>query len=124
MTTATLHDVTKPTDQILAKATAEVKVKDAQGRTFTLRKPGFLAQFDLVEVCGASADIDRYFSMVLPVIYIVAIDNEPIVQPSNKTQLRGLVTRIGEDAFNVITRAINENYAPKNADETKKNLEV
>ena len=79
---------------------------------------------DLVELAGESANIDRYMMMITPLIYITAIDDEPIGLPKTKLALRGLIARIGEESFNVITKKINETWMPQSPDEAKKNSET
>ncbi|MCA3183920.1 MULTISPECIES: hypothetical protein [unclassified Cupriavidus] len=94
------HDAPTPSQQIVAAAAAEVVVKDAKGRALTLRKPGLLAQFRLIEAMGAeSAANDVYRMMCMPLLCLVAIDGEAILQPTTKMQLEALIQRVEEDGF-------------------------
>lgn len=99
-----------PTQQLLAKASAEYKVRDIVGRTFTLKKPPFLAQFKLVELAGSSASNDTFMSMILPLIYVVAIDDDPIALPVNRLQLDGLIARVDEHGFTAISKGLLEHF--------------
>lgn len=94
------HDAPTPSQQIVAAAASEVVVKDAKGRALTLRRPGILAQFRLIEAMGAeSAANDVYRTMCLPLLYLAAIDGDFIIQPTNKMQLEALIQRVEEDGF-------------------------
>lgn len=94
------HDAPTPSQQIVAAAAAEVVVKDAKGRALTLRRPGILAQFRLIEAMGAeSAANEVYRTMCLPLLYLAAIDGDFIIQPTNKMQLEALIQRVEEDGF-------------------------
>ena len=46
------------------------------GRTIGLKKPAVLAQFRLVEVLGESAANDVHMGMVLPLMFVVSIDDQ------------------------------------------------
>src|SRR4029077_7944925 len=77
-----------PSQQAVAKAMESIDVTDTNGRVITLKKPGVLAQFRLIEMLGsASAKNEVYVSMVLPIIYVSAIQGDPVAQPATKLQL-------------------------------------
>lgn len=89
-----------PSQQLLAKAAAEHPVTDARGRVITLKKPAVLAQYRLIEVAGPdSAKNEVYMGMVLPLIFVVAIDGQPVFQPASKLQLEALISRLDEDGI-------------------------
>lgn len=90
---------TTPSAEIIAKATAEVTVTDARGRVITLKKPGVLAQFRLVEALGDSAKNDVYMGMVAPLIFVSAIDGDPVYQPSKKSEVEALIQQLDEDGL-------------------------
>lgn len=110
MVTVTLNET--PTEQVLAKAMATVAVTDKIGRVITLKKPGILAQYRLVEAAGDSAKNDVYMRMLLPLIYVTAIDGDPVAQPVNKLQIEALIQRLdygGIEAINAdIVRLFGE----------------
>jgi hypothetical protein len=108
-----------PTAQILAKAAAEATVTDATGRAISIRKPGFLAQFRIIETMGQSADIATYRDMVNPLIYICAIDGDPVTLPTNKLQLEALIQRIGDEGFKAVVEGIVKHFGQADADAEK-----
>ncbi|MGC5301786.1 hypothetical protein, partial [Escherichia coli] len=55
------------TQELIAAAAAEHTVTDASGRVITLRKPGILAQYRLIDALGNSARNEVYVGMVMPV---------------------------------------------------------
>ncbi|MBO4120286.1 hypothetical protein J5T34_05970 [Cupriavidus gilardii] len=96
MTTVTL----RPSEEVVARAAAEVTVPDARGRQITLRKPGVLSQFRLVEAMGPEAAAnDTYRFMCLPLLYVAAIDGDPVLQPTTKMELEALIQRLDEDGL-------------------------
>jgi hypothetical protein len=105
-----------PTAQLLANAAAEFLVEDSKGRVFTLQRPGILAQFRIVEVMGASADIQTYRGMVTPLIYIAAIDGDPIAKPVNKLQLEALIQRVGDEGLDAVVKGIVKHFGDKEDD--------
>lgn len=108
-----------PTQDVVAKAQAEVTVKDARGRVITLRKPGVLAQYRLVEVLGDTARNDVYMNMVLPLIYVGAIDGEPSYQPAKKSEVEALIQRLDEDGIAAVVRGVAENFSARDPETDK-----
>jgi hypothetical protein len=112
----------KPSEEAIEKAAAEVTVTDARGRVFTLRKPGVLAQFRLVEALGDTAKNQTYMGMVLPVIFVAAIDGEPVMTPSSKLQVEALIQRLDEDGLSVIGAAVASNFGNSDPDADRATL--
>jgi len=111
MTILTINESgTTPSEQVIAKAAATVQVKDLGARTITLKKPGVLAQFDLIEALGESAKNDVYVAMCLPLIYVSVIDGEPIATPTSKLQVRGLIQLLGEEGVNAVMIGVQEHF--------------
>lgn len=113
---ATAAESHTPTQTVLRGAAQEFVVTDAGGRQLTLKKPDVLAQFDLIEALGDLAKNDVYRMMCIPAIYVVSIDGIPAPAPSNKVQMRALISRLGEEGFAAIRAGIAEHY-PQSDDE-------
>lgn len=106
-----------PSQQVIHNAMAETNVKDARGRTITLRKPGILAQYRMVEMMGESAKNDVYMDMVLPVLFVTAIDGEPVVQPAKKSEVEALIQRLDEDGIAAVVVGVRDKFGvPVSAD--------
>ena len=87
----------RPSEEVVARAAAETTVSDSTGRQITLKKPGILAQFRLVEAMGPeAAENSVYRYMCLPVLYVAAIDGEPVLPPTSKLELEALIQRLDE----------------------------
>jgi hypothetical protein len=112
----TVHENT-PTQQAIAKAAKTFEVTDARGRRFTLRKPGVLAQYRLVETLGESAENKVYMGMVLPLIYVSAIDGQPEALPMTKMEVEVLITRLDEDGINAVMAGVQEHFGATSAQE-------
>lgn len=99
-----------PSEEVIAKAIAEVSITDARGRTITLKKPGVLAQYRLVEALGDTAKNEVYTAMVLPLIYVAGIDGEPVFQPTGKREIEALIQRLDEDGVEAVSEAVMKNF--------------
>ena len=99
-----------PSEQIVRSANEEFSVTDSLGRSIVLKKPGVLAQFDLIEALGDLAKNDVYRMMCIPAIYVVSIDGAIAPPPTNKMQMRALIARLGEEGFVAIREAIKERF--------------
>ncbi|SDR37657.1 hypothetical protein SAMN05443245_5250 [Paraburkholderia fungorum] len=99
-----------PTQEVLRATSEEFSVTDSLGRVIVLKKPGVLAQFDLIEALGDLAKNDVYRVMCIPAIYVMSIDGAFAPPPSNKTQMRALIARLGEEGFEAINKGIRERF--------------
>jgi hypothetical protein len=87
-----------------------ITVTDARQRKITLKKPSALAQYRIVEVAGDAAANGTYMSMVLPLIFVVAIDDDPVLQPTSKLQLEALITRLDEDGISAVMQGVASEF--------------
>jgi len=110
-----------PSEQVVAKA-ADIIVTDSAGRAIKLKKPGVLAQFRLVEIMGDTAKNQVYMGMVLPLIYVTAIDGEPVFQPTSKLQVEALIQRLDEHGIDAVMEGVNANFGALNPDADKEAL--
>lgn len=118
----TLNPTPTPTDEVIAKAKAEVVVFDKKGRAIKLKKPGTLATYRLIDMLGQSAANSTYVNMVLPLIYVAAIDDEPVFKPTSKREVEALITRLeedGADGVDAVMLGVHENYQPQDPEEQK-----
>lgn len=112
----------KPSDELIAQATAEVIVTDAIGRRLTLKKPGVLAQYRLVDILGDSASNQVYMNMVLPLIYVTQIDDDAVYPPMKKSEVEALIQRLDEDGINCVMQGVQDNFGARNLEEDKQAL--
>jgi hypothetical protein len=108
-----------PSEQVIAKAVAEVTITDARGRSIKLKKPGVLAQFRLVEILGDTSKNETYMNMVLPMIYVAAIDDEPVYQPASKREVEALIQRLDEDGVSAVISGARENFGASDPEADK-----
>lgn len=97
-TTVTL----RPSDEMLAKQD-EVAIVGAGTLQIGLKRPGVLREFQIVEIVGDSAKNDVYMAMIMPLLWVVSIDNDPEAPISSKRELEALISRLGSDAITAIT---------------------
>lgn len=109
----------KPTQEILAKANEETSVTDSQGRVIKIKKPGVLSQYRLIEALGDSAQNQTYMAMVLPLIYVTAIDDLAVHQPKSKMQVEAIIQQLDEHGIEAVMRHVQETFG-KNDPEADK----
>lgn len=100
----------KPSEEAVQKAVAEFIVTDSAGRAIKLKKPGVLAQFRLVEVLGESAKNQVYMGMVLPLIYVTAIDELPVFQPTSKLEVEALIQQLDEHGVDAVMQGVQAHF--------------
>lgn len=110
------------TVEVTQSKASEFQVTDKRGRVITLRKPPFIAQFDLIDALGASASNETYRSMVTPLLYVAAIDGDPVTRPVNKLQLRALAQRLDEEGFLAAGEGIQQHFADAVTDDQEQAL--
>jgi hypothetical protein len=109
-----------PTEQLLAKAAMTVSKKDSTGRVIVLKKPGVLAQYRIVEVCGDSASNAAYMNMILPLIFVAELGGQPRTQPANKLQLEALIQELDEHGIDAVMAAVEEHWGKQSDPEAEK----
>lgn len=110
----TLNESPTPSQQVVAKATAETVITDGRGRSIRLKKPGVLAQFRLIEVLGDTAKNEVYMAMVMPLLFVTEIDGETIFPPSRKSEVEALIQRLDEDGIGAVQAAVMANFGNSN----------
>lgn len=115
----TLIDPPSATDQLLASAAAQSIVKDSRGRMLTLKKPGVLAQYRLVEALGDSAKNEVYMGMVLPLIYVAAIDGSPEAPPTTKMEVEALIQQLDEEGIKAVMEGVQKYFGNPNLEADK-----
>jgi hypothetical protein len=99
-----------PSQDVVQKAIAEFTVTDSAGRVIKLKRPGVLAQFRLVEVLGESAKNQVYMGMVLPLIYVTAVDDLPVFQPTSKLQVEALIQQLDEHGCAAVMQGVQQHF--------------
>ncbi|MDZ5633935.1 hypothetical protein [Janthinobacterium sp. GMG1] len=111
-----------PAAQVLAKANEETVTTDARGRVIKLKKPGVLAQYRLIEALGDSAANQTYMGMVLPLIYVTAIDDLAVNPPKLKMHVEALIQQLDEDGIEAVMKHVQETYGKTDPDADKAEL--
>ena len=119
----TLHEsaAVAPTQQVTRDANFQVVVDADDGRKITLRRPGVLAQFKMIEMLGAETAMNHVFvNMVFPVTYVIAIDGEPISRITTRPQLDALIQQLDEDGIKAVMEGVTLHFGgPANPEATK-----
>jgi hypothetical protein len=119
----TLHDSVAdvPTQQVTRDANYSVVVETSDGRKITLRKPGVLAQFKMIEMLGGAAAANQVFvNMVLPVTFVVAIDGDPVSRITTRSELDALIQRLDEAGIEAVMEAVPANFGKQQDPEAAK----
>jgi hypothetical protein len=89
----------------IVNGTLAVPVKD--GRQLTLTYPDPLAQYKIVRAMGpADADNTRLCLMYMPLIYLTAIDQTPVLLPTSLLQIEALIGRLGHMGLAALKKGI------------------
>ena len=122
---------TTPSEEFLAGAwkTEELpyQARDGSPHKLTVGEPSILAEFQLVEALGETASNETYMRMVMPLVYLQAIDNDTITTPSSKLEVEALIQRLDRAGLQVlmgwwaknVSMALEEATAKAKADAAK-----
>lgn len=108
-----IHDTPAATAsaELVQQALREVIVTDPRGRQIKLVKPSPVMQFRLVRLLGEDAKNETYVSMVLPLMYVGAIDNDPVGFPVSVREIEALIMRLDEDGIATVMKGVMDNFA-------------
>ena len=48
--------------------------------------------------------------MVMPLIFVISIDGEPVVTPATKDEIKALVARLDEDGIDAVMNGAQEHF--------------
>lgn len=99
-----------PSEEIIQAAHAEITVLDARHRAIRLKKPGVLAQYRLIELLGESAKNEVYMGMVLPLIFVTAINDAPVYLPTSKIQVEALIQQLDEEGIAAVMQGVQDHF--------------
>ncbi|MGZ5029008.1 MAG: hypothetical protein ACXWAT_00905 [Methylobacter sp.] len=97
-----------PSAQIVKDAAAEVTVTDARGRVLTLKKPNFLSQTRFMRVIGD--ETQGYIGMATMLIYLSAIDGDPVYTPGSIREIEALFQQLDEDGYIALSEGAQANF--------------
>lgn len=84
----------------------QVKFTDKKGRTFVLKKPDLLDQYDLMRALGKDAEVQGCVTLATPLVCIKSIDGEDFPSPQSNLQIRAGLKRIGTETMTEILNAL------------------
>lgn len=109
-----------PSEAIVQRA-SDTETIDAGERKITLKKPGPLAQYRIVEALGDVAKNSMYMSMVMPLLWVTHIDGAVIAPFLSKLELEAFIQRLGEEGIAAIMDHLSKVIAnPPSVDSIKK----
>lgn len=103
-------DSNSPSQQIIAAAAAEVTASDATGRVITLRKPGAIAKLRFIEAMGESSSNPLWVGITSQLMYVSAINGEPIATPRTKNEIEALYQRLDDHGIEAVSKALPGNF--------------
>ncbi|MBR8182091.1 hypothetical protein KDW54_06720 [Burkholderia ambifaria] len=117
MTKVTLNQTEQtPSQQIVARAKAEVVTTDAKGREIKLRKPTALNKLRFVDAMDESSGNPMWRGMVAPLMYVHSIDGDAVLMPSTKREIEALYQRLDEEGIEAIAAALPGNFGLANTE--------
>lgn len=109
MTKLTINQT--PSEEVVNAAVSEHSVQDASGRTLQLRKPGILAQYRLIEALGDAAKNQVYMGMVLPLLFVNAINGDAVPPLRTKSEVEALIQRLDDAGVEAVMSAVQQHFA-------------
>lgn len=95
-----------PSQQILADAATEATATDSTGRVIKLRKPGPIAKLRFIEAMGESSTNPLWVGIVSQLMYVVAINGEPIATPRTKAEIEALYQRLDDHGLEAVSKEL------------------
>lgn len=97
----------KPSEEIIKKANEVVFVNAGEMR-IGLKKPNVLRQYQIVEALGAeSAKNEVFMGMVMPLLWVVSIDDDDQPYIASRRELDSLIMRLGDEGIGAVLGYLN-----------------
>jgi hypothetical protein len=108
-----------PPSSSTATESGERTVKDASGRTITIRRLSVLEEMRLLRFLGEHNS--SYYSLCSQLARISAINGEQVTIPNTEREIEMVAQRLGHEGIAALMEAIS---APQEADEEKEKAVV
>lgn len=82
-------------------------VTDAKGRVISVKEMDPADQLDLFEACAKNSTNQAWVGMALLVCSVTAIDNVPVMMPTNPDQVKALARKLGSDGIAAVANVLN-----------------
>ena|SRR5690348_9865160 len=107
-----------PSQEATASAVQTFEITDAEkNRKITLRKPSVIAQYRLIGLLGNDLASNQVFvAMALPLIYVSAIDDQPVVMPVKYSELEALIQRLDESGVAAVSEGVLKHFGKPDTD--------
>lgn len=91
------------------------------GHVATIKRHELLAEFRFVEAMGPTITQNAaWMQLVMPLIFLVKIDGEPVPPPRTKVAAEALIQQLGHDGYKALSAGIKTHFvAALNEDSVK-----
>jgi hypothetical protein len=113
-TVRTGGDPAAPSTSTVAGSGDTRTVKDANGRTITVRRLSVLEEMRLLKVLGEHNS--SYYSLCSQIARVSALNGEQVMMPNNEREIEMLAQRLGHEGIAALMEAIS---APQESDQSK-----
>lgn len=97
----------RPSEAIIAAATATQVAVDEQGRRLTLRRMTVLEKLRLFKAAGpVLAQNGPWLGIAVLACSVTAVDDIPVPMPANEQQIESLVARLGDAGVSAVASAV------------------
>lgn len=100
--------IERPSDMIVKQSAQQLVVEDETGRSITLRLPKPLQRLRFIDAMGESSSNQLWAGTVAPLMYVGAIDGEPVSAPSTKREIEALYQRLDEHGIEAVENGLKE----------------
>lgn len=91
-------------------------VKDELGREIVLRKADIMDRFYLMRAMGADSSNSALVVMMLPTIYVAAIDGAPFPTPRTQFEAEAALKRLGDEGSLVVGTEVAKYFEDREKD--------
>jgi len=106
-----------PSEEIVKQARPEFMVTDSSGRVLTLKKPNFLSQTRFMRVIGD--ETQGYIGMATMLLFLAAIDGDPVYTPSSMREVEALFQRLDEDGYITLSKGVQDHFKNNKAEDVE-----
>jgi hypothetical protein len=100
--------LTTPTAIIVSHAHRTTQVRDALGRTLTIRRISALDRLRLLKAAGPElSQNDAWLNMAGLALSVVELDGVPRAMPVNERQIEGAISELGDRGLQAVVEALN-----------------
>jgi hypothetical protein len=108
------EEVISASQEIITKASRVVTIHDELGREIKIKQPNIIAETQLIELLGKSAENSTLLNYYAPMIYVISLDGYPFSIGTTRREMDAALARLDRVGIMAVMKGVAEHFSDNN----------